>query len=322
MQVTPHIQPAPVVGLYVIPGAGAYYRIVVPLGTIGGAWASAGEAARPLLETAETLVLSRVTGDPRAIATSHAALRARGVRVVVDVDDDPDSLPLAMRRHLEGQRAAMRTADAVVCTGPHLAARLRRYHRDVRVLPNYVRPDDWPAPAPLADGPPVVTLTGSPSHTADWRIVAGPLARLKARHRFVLRVAGHLPPYLRHLCDDHRPWTGDLATYPAMLADSHIGLCPLPNTAFNRCKSPIKAYELALAGAAVVASPTQYGPVLAAAGLGHAVAHADGDWERQIARLLTDPDARAAEAQALRQHVIATCDARQHVATIRAAYAA
>ena len=47
--------------------------------------------------------------------------------------------------------------------------------------------------------------------------------------------------------------------YPLGLVGVDIGCCPLEDRPFNRCKTPIKAWEYALSGAAVVASPTVYG---------------------------------------------------------------
>ena len=50
--------------------------------------------------------------------------------------------------------------------------------------------------------------------------------------------------------------------YPKGLVGIDIGCCPLDDHPFNRSKSPIKAWEYALSGAAVVASPTVYGRVI------------------------------------------------------------
>lgn len=52
------------------------------------------------------------------------------------------------------------------------------------------------------------------------------------------------------------PWLG-LADYPAAY-QVNVGCCPLRDTTFNHNRSPIKAWEYAIAGAEVVASPTVY----------------------------------------------------------------
>lgn len=327
MKLIPLTPPAPVLGLYASPDAAAYYRVAVPMGALApdGAAVQYGHGTTAHREAARIVVFARLSGDLAGNLSAIEAHQAEGRRVLIDYDDDPDTLPsrsLSARERalLDTMRALMRAADGLVTTNATLAARLRRYHPDVRVVPNYVRPMDWPEPA--AAGP-VVTLTGSISHIADWRMVAQPLAAALTKHPAArLRVAGHLPSYLRPLCADHRSWTGTLSAYPAMLAGSGIGLCPLPATAFNEAKSPIKLYEFALSGAAVIGSPTQYGPVLRAAGLDHAVARSSADWRRLLDHYLSDPAARQHDARTLRAYVTTALDAARHTATIRAAYAA
>lgn len=324
---------APVLGLYATPTAQAHYRLAVPLraafGAEGCAVTAYADATQAQRDAARVVVLSKLTVRDdlplEAAAGLVAQIRDGGRRrVLVDIDDDLTP-PAGFRAESWTEAAAARlaatarAADALVCTNPTLAGRLRRLHRDVRVAPNYVDAAAWPTPAPSPAEPPVVVLAGSVSHIADWRVVEAPLRALRGAYR--LRVCGHLPAYLQDLCDEHRPWTRDIGAYPAMLAGAHIGLCPLPDSAFNRCKSPVKLYEYALAGLAVLGSETQYGPALRAAGLGHAVAHTPAQWERALRVYLTRPDRRSADAAALGGHVARALDARRHADALRAAYA-
>lgn len=330
MKLLPTTTPAPLLGVYVkgTHEAATYYRVQVPMRTLApdAAWAALGEGTVAHRAAARVVVGSRLSGDRAFNADAIRWHQEEGRRVLIDYDDDPDAVPA---RALNAEKAAlldvmrsmMRAADGVVTTNTTLAARLRKYNRDVRVLPNYILPDDWPEPAPMPPGPPVVTITGSASHVADWE-VALPAVRAAVDGGARLRVAGYLPPYLRSLCADYRPWAQDLGSYPAMLAGTHIGLCPLPRTTFNTCKSPIKLLEFALAGACVVGSPTQYGPVLEAAGLSHAVALTPRDWTRILSRYVNDPALRERDAATLRAFVLAEYDARRHRPTIAAAYAA
>jgi len=320
---------APVLGLYVEPRAQAYYRLAVPLGVIGGAvtrYADSPEAQG----AAHTVVLSRVvplaTAPPNAGAVKVAQLRGDGRRVLIDLDDSLDIVGAHVtpewgawaRRHLE---TMIRAADGVITTNTTLAGRLRGLNRDIRVVPNYVRPGDWPALTPPDDGPPWLLVTGSASHDADWAEIVPALCRHQGRYR--LRVAGHLPRYLAPFVTEHRRgvW-GDLAAYQTMIAGCQIALCPLPRTAFNVCKSPIKLYEAALSGCAVLASETQYGPVLRAAGLHHAIATIPAQWGDLLGHYLDRPAKAADDAAALRAYVTDHLDVERHADTIRAAYAA
>lgn len=302
-------------GLMPTNDAAAYYRIMLPVGAAGGAVAPFATVPAGVVAEASTVVLSRV-----GVTAGVSQIRARGVRVVFDLDDDPTTDPPVLNPafNRDATLAMIGAADIVTCTGPTLAARLRKLHGDVRIVPNLVRVTDWPRPEP-APGPPVVVLAGSTSHEHDWRLVARPLARLRARGvPFVLRICGHLPAYLAPLCDDYRPWQS-FAGYAAMLRGGSIGLCPLPDTRFNATKSPIKAYEYSLSGMAVIGSPCQYGPVLRAAGLGHAVAVSEGDWGAMLQHYLEDATSRRADAARLRAYV-ETLDVGRHTEAIKEAY--
>ncbi len=322
MHIPAHTHTAPLLGAYFAPDAVAYYRAAVPLGAIGGAVAPFWEMETAQMRGAECVVVPRLNAaDPTKVRGIIDLLRRDAGRVIVDIDDDIWATPVQHRgpaHLLVGAAHAARSADAITTTNSTLAGRLRRLNRDVRVVPNYVNGEDWPAPAAPPPGPPVIVLAGSSSHAEDWRPAAPALARLRDEGAATLRVCGFLPAYLAPLCDDWRPWAG-LSSYPAMLAGATVGLCPLPDSGFNRCKSTIKLFEYSLSGAVVVASPCQYGPILRAAGLDDQIVPDGGDWYAVIRHALTDAPARAAT---LRSHVLDHHDARRFVALIRAPYGA
>jgi glycosyltransferase involved in cell wall biosynthesis len=330
-----HTHEAPILGLYKGAYTQAFYRLAAPLLSAFPAgevaiteWEAATEAQ---LLASRVVVLSRVLGGigegPAAGREFVRRMQGGGRRILIDQDDDIHATP-GHGRKWPPARAAMfesmlRAADRVICTNDTLAGRLKPYGTPVKVVPNYIRPDLWPdTPTPAADGHTWLILAGSRSHRNDWREVAHALARLRQRYAALrVRVVCHeLFDYLTGLVDDYIPWV-PVEQYPATLAGAHIALCPLPDSRFNRCKSPVKALEAALAGCAVIGSETQYGPLLRAAGLPHAVA-TPRTWETAIARYLDDPALRSADAATLRRYVTDRLDARNHVEAIRAAYAA
>lgn len=325
MHVPHHTHTAPILGAYFKPDAAAYYRLAVPLGVAGGAVAPYAEMRGSQVDGAECVAVARLGALPGsdlvALRNIVRRLKSDAGRVVVDCDDDHWSQPAAYRGkavNLPAIEQALREADTVTTTGEVLASRLRRFNRRVLVVPNYINATDWPAPTPRPDGPPVVVLAGSATHWGDWLAVAPALLRLRAEGSIRLRVCGTLPPYLKGVADDVRPWVG-LEQYPTMLAGATLGLCPLPTTVFNEAKSPIKLFEYALAGAAVVASPCQYGSILKAAGLKGCIVPDGENWEAAIRRALAEADAIAG---VLRAHVLRHHRAAGYAATIRAAYAA
>jgi glycosyltransferase involved in cell wall biosynthesis len=327
---------APIMGLYTEGLTQAFYRLFVPLETAYGhervTVTDLGIATEAQFKAARLIVTSRLVGRVGTLEGREGGrrfvdmLRMYGARVVMDLDDDFTDLPppwKAPRERVAMTEGMLGAVDGIVCTNETLAKRLRSYGPPVTVIPNYVRPDLWPQgrrPAPARET--WLLLAGSRSHLQDWKEAAPAIRRLKQRYPALrLRVICHyLFDYLAPLVDDFIPWV-PADRYPQALAGNHIALCPLPPSKFNVCKSPVKALEAALAGCAVIGSETQYGPLLRAAGLPHAVA-TPRTWETAIARYLDDPDTRSAEAAQLRRYVTDRLDARHHVEAIRAAYAA
>lgn len=306
-----------VLGLWFNPDAAAYYRLDIPITSVGGAIHEWTRMTPELIESAHTLVVSRLGLDVNKpismIGDIFNLLRDNNKRrILVDIDDDLPALPAyskaATKQTTERAMEAVRRADGIITTNSTLASRMKSYNRVIYVVPNHVRSADWPEPTPHNDSLTWIVLAGSHTHDRDWEIVNRALHKVKQQRADVrLRVLGYLPAYLVDICDDFIPWSS-IEAYQQSLYGNDIGIAPLPDSAFNRCKSPIKAYEYALAGMAVIASPTQYGPILAEGrGL---ICYTHNDWERALLTYIDDAARRKADAAALRQYVIDHRDIR------------
>jgi O-antigen biosynthesis protein len=297
-----------------------YYRQLLPVQAL----AKAGYPAHvvpyqgtpsSILNGFDTLLISRVHGQS-ALESIHKA-QARGMTVFVDYDDDLLNLPPWNPAHgshkSEDVIAVLKAADGIVVTNDALAAVYRPYNQNIAVIPNYVDVSSWLRP--LSDIRQLtIGLFGSPSHIKDWELIADPMRRIKAEFpdvRFV--VAGYKPDYLEP--DEFIPWVS-LSEYRSVISQFDIGLCPLLSDDFNRRKSPIKAYEYALGGAAVVGSPTQYRTALQGRGI---VARTEDEWYEGIKTYIVDADRRTRDAKALRSYV-ETLDAHRHTHSIYQAY--
>lgn len=325
MKIFRDTHPAPVLGIYVEPYAQQYYRLAVPLRAAFGAENVAVTAYDSISDeqraAAKLVITSRLqTLDSEKPTQAYQLAREikgnNERRLLIDIDDDLTPWPNLGRERI---MALARASDAIICTNSILAGRLRSLNPNVVVVPNYIDMATWPiAPiTPPADVP-TLLLTGSPSHEQDWREVLPALQELRGRYR--LRVVGFLPNYLKPYTDEYVDWTLELSDYPNLIRGAHIALCPLPRTSFNRCKTPIKAYETALAGCAVIGSETQYGDVLRAAGLSHRVVGIGRAWAAILRDYLEHPEQIGRDAHALRHHVITAIDASRHADTLRAAY--
>jgi len=104
---------------------------------------------------------------------------------------------------------------------------------------------------PLPGSPLVIGWGGSKGHEADLAEIAPVLSRFMANHEdVVFSYMGWPPIFQRHFSDLPRARTrmtpsGPIEDYFAFLASLHIGLAPLADTAFNRCRSDIKLVEYA-----------------------------------------------------------------------------
>lgn len=262
---------------------------------------------------ADVLVFQRIT-DRRVVAT-FGWLRAQGLAVVVDVDDDlaaihpgnPAFAVMHPRRTAEGSphswrhlSDACRLATMVTVSTPEL---LRRYapHGRGRVVPNTLAAHYYGLPR---RPPQAVATLGWPgnvySHPDDPQATGGAVGRLtRAGHPF--RVIGDPAGLGRPFGLDSDPaGTGDvaLADWPRTIATLlSIGLAPLADTRFNAAKSWLKPLELAACGVAWVGSPRVEYRRLHQLGCG-LLADKPADWHRQLGRLLRSPALRADLADA------------------------
>lgn len=267
----------------------------------------------------DVLVLPSITcreEDRELMAGWAADLRARGVLLVFECDDDlfsesyyghmrqryvdldapPDSVDYFLDRlrvEHEGMLWVLRHCDGATVSSEPLAELLRTYtDRPVIVVPNALDVEAFRAG--LVERPPwadhlTIGWAGWRRPERDLAPMAEAWGRIAGRYpdvRFV--VAGWQPDVIyRHVPHERIIAVGwqTIETYPSgMQVD--IGCCAVADLPFNRCKTPIKAWEYALAGAAVVATPTLYGEEAARK------AETVDEWERALAVLVTDPVVR------------------------------
>lgn len=248
-----------------------------------------------------------------------AALRRAGKFVVYDADDDIFTAAETHRRielnwaegksfeQLEAERHeriwAMQQSDGVTVSTQRLATIVRSYtSKPVIVVPNAIDLR-WFRGVVRATKRQVPGLTigwaGGRRHDRDLLDMFEAWYRISKRYAEVTFVVqGWCPDIVREMLPPERlvvlPWM-KLETYPAGLAQIDIGCCAVSSTPFNRAKSPIKAYEYAAAGAAVIASPTLYAGVIEHGKSGWIVESA-AEWEDALAQLV--------ESNSLRQMMV------------------
>jgi len=312
-----------------------HWRIVTPFKRLAAAGYPVSvfpisETDKVRMQDADVLVLYHWNClNPSALAAFLDNLRRHRIGLVYDTDDDLFNMPTkwlsdsdgaAVQAHLEraaSTRYLAQAADVVTASTSYLAEQMKVYNPNVQVLSNLIDPAAWA----LTGGKPgyqktnrlTVGIHGSPSHLDDWSILAELFPILAERYpELTFVTAGFCPPYLDGLGLGKRliklPWV-PLDQYKKNVATIDIALCPLPDTAFNRAKSPIKWMESSLCGAAVIASPTVYGEVIRPGETGF-IANDIAEWVRYTSLLVENTAlrkgiGRRAQREVLQRHSLA-----------------
>lgn len=242
-------------------------------------------------------------------------IQAYGTAVVVDLDDDFDTIDIrnAAWAAYDPQsspssnkiwaRRATELCDLLTVTTPALARRYGQHGR-VAILPNYI-PEaylkiDRPHVPPLRIG-----WAGSvKSHPGDLEVMQGAMRAVQYRANVVFSTVGsaraadvmQVPRHLTEVLD----WV-PIEDYPYAIAHFDIGLVPLKDSPFNRSKSWLKGLELAACGVPFVASPTEQYRKLSELGAGDLVTSLTPNnraWRTAIERLRDNEDYRAERAAA------------------------
>lgn len=304
-------------------------------------WFEVGDTQRSLVDVADpgadVVVLQRPLND--FLAEAVLLLQAKGVRVVVEIDDDFETIsPRNVawrtvqpahdpRRNRDWLRIACARADLVVCSTPAIAARYAPHGRSV-VVPNFVPEWYLAVERDEHDGVFVGWSGSMETHPDDLQVTGGGVARAVRSSGATFAVVGTGRNVQRALGLPVAPpasgWRS-LIEYPRALAQLDVGIVPLELTPFNEAKSALKMMEMAALGVVPVASPTADNRRMYSHGIGF-LADTPRRWEGQLKALATDHELRRAMSiagrDAMRAHTIERnaerwLDAWQSAATTR-----
>jgi hypothetical protein len=273
-----------------------------------------------LRQDAEIIVTQRFAmRDMREADRLAAHARAIGATLVFDLDDDLLAIP---RNHPDARvlrpraavvRRMLDLADVVWLSTPGLAERLGSIRPDAMVMENGLDERIWTPPAlPPHDQPVRILCMGTTTHDSDFALIEPALVRIKAeyRERVVIDIIGmtarsDVPAGLNRIgppVTARRSYPGFVHWLASAEPQWHIGLAPLLDTPFNRCKSPIKAMDYAAMGLTVLASDTPvYQGSLADGPAGQLVANTPAAWYAALNWRLRDREALQAAAARSRE---------------------
>jgi predicted SAM-dependent methyltransferase/glycosyltransferase involved in cell wall biosynthesis len=224
--------------------------------------------------TADVVVTQRTVVKTPAMADRLLAYcRDMGARFVFDLDDDLLALPRVHPEHrlYDGfkpvglQLAA--EADEFWTSTPSLADRFAGIAHSISVVPNELDDRIWSAPrsdVPVSRAPVRFLYMGTPTHRPDFDELIRPAwSQLKAEfgdkiELDLIGVTNETGPGGEWTVVHRSAEIGN--SYPAFvtwlqsLGSYDIGLAPLMDVAFNRCKSDVKWLEYSGMGLATIAA--------------------------------------------------------------------
>lgn len=218
---------------------------------------------------ADVIVLQSCT-DKDGIALIRKYQVEHGKKLVVECDDGlelNDDSPFKQDHDRTDAKfvitRTMEIADLITTTTDYLADQLRVYNDNVTVLPNTIDLDRWDVPYKKNESNQIrIGWAGSITHLDDMKMIVEPIKKICKEFSKVQLIFIGDP----RVSDLFKGLPVELMqsvpfdVWPSKLASMQldIGLAPLRNTYFNKCKSNIKWMEYSMAHVAGVFSPTIY----------------------------------------------------------------
>lgn len=238
-------------------------------------------------------------------------MKDHGIRLVLDLDDDYFHIdrsnveayrlwnqPLLRRGLLDN----IAISDTVTCCSEPLAAVLRNYHDDVRVVPNGLPAQYLGEPRDYNPKVLSVGWAGTSSTLHELRVpgVVRALTRIADYPRpggVAVRIVGIDPQTamasgLKGQRLGALGWVQDFGHYLQAVAGFDVWVAPYRDTQFNASKYPTKFLEASVLGIPLIASDIEpYRRVIRHGENGFLVRH-EHEWGRLLKQLADDPELR------------------------------
>jgi glycosyltransferase involved in cell wall biosynthesis len=261
------------------------------------------DVTRPL--PADVLLLHRVTFPPPFAALLR---RRHRIPVVLDLDDAIDLPPPGVRaspwtrgRYARNFRSTLLCADLVTCGSPGLMERTP--HPRKILLPTPVDGSRFhPGAVPAGDGL-ALGWVGLGDNLRYLEVLEPVLAKLaRQRPGLKLRVTSDRRPRLRGVPVEFERWTLDREVEAFSGID--VGLAPLADDEWTRCKCAYRPLQYMALGIPTVASPVGMNREIVRHGETGLSAESPEEWERAVLSLLDDRRLANRLASAARAEVV------------------
>lgn len=239
------------------PSASAYWRIKFPFEEMRKKGIEAitpqGGLTRGNLNWCDVIMLQSVV-DKEGIALAYEYQQEKGKKIVVDLDDwiETNEDNPNKKEHEESDAffvisQTLKIADLVTVTTQYLAEKVKKYNKNVVVIPNYVPSGHFkPETIKNETGELRIGYFGSITHQKDLELIEEPLKKVLKKYN--AKFVQVCDPRLKEKYDGLKMefvWPVPFEWYPDRLKGLQLdfAIAPLVDNEFNRCKSWIKPLE-------------------------------------------------------------------------------
>ena len=216
----------------------------------------------------DIIIFQRIQNMPALALIEKLREEYPKVKLVAELDDSvgdvPPSSPYKWKEHHKWSAEHLYRSDAVVCSTQYLADSIKFIVKDkpIHIAPNCINNKTWKFKKPKnrIENEIRFGYVGGGAHDEDLLIVYRailPLFELYPGLKLVVRYGGWKPQWLKdHPQIDFQCVGWSIDEYPQKISDMNIdvGLAPLRDSEFNRCKSNLKWLEWASMNIPLIAS--------------------------------------------------------------------
>jgi len=264
--------------------------------------------------------------DLEALKLILAIKRDYGTKIILDFDDmievtedNPhykdhkiwDASPIL--------QSFAKFADGITTTNEHLATYLKKFNKNVFIIPNYMDMEYWKMPIKKNETDKIrLCYVGSVTHLLDIEMIAPALKEIltKYKDKVELLMVGDLrwrevfKNFTNVDCFLGVPFDSYSLRLNGLGMD--IGIAPLRDNNFNRCKSNIKFLENTIAGGVTVASPTVYSKTIKNGKNGF-IAKNNDEWVKYLSLMIEDATLRKNIWQKAYSEVVGTYSLEKNI---------
>ena len=230
-------------------------------------------------------------------------IAGRGVPIIYSLDDplyipyvSPSNGWLSYLKFFGKVATICRVSRVVIVNSRFHQAYAERYSRNVRRIPSVVDERIYRYRPGRPRGAAVcVGWSGSPSTSANLRLVTGALGELAARVKYRLHLVGTERLDIPGVECTAQPWRAE--TEVSDLEQLDIGLVPLPDNEWNRRKFNLKVAQYMALGIVPVATPLGSNPEVIEHGVNGFLASTTVEWTTHLETLIRDNALRSVMAE-------------------------